>query len=577
MPMTLKNFSLRTKLVIVLSLLVSSLATLLLVTLPPRLERQVRRLVEERALLGAQVLAASVASACEFELPDKAVERLSELARAPGVRFARIYDNAGARFAGWQDERHELVASGGEAFLKREGPAISLAGDDLLVWVPIAGLLGRAGTLVLGVSLDILKHERRAATETVVLTAGLLLVFGLGAATALGGLLVRPLRELTSLAKRVADGEPIPSSMIELARRDEIGVMSAALRRMLEKLRELHERVEQRAAAVADTNQRLQASLEQLRVAQEALLHSTRLASVGEMAGRTAHEVLNPMSAVHGRVTKLAHIEREVIAADLDVFGAVIDGWRDAYRSGGSAALMRSLEEVVEDGRGGSTTLLTQDLENLAAFRDLMQARSAERRQGFDFLLREVGRVTRIIDGMRGIARQNATPVLCELNDVIRESCEVVSDGLAKRNITLLEHLDAPATLYLDRYELVQVLTNVLRNGMQAIEEKSGRSGGSIAVATSADQRDVFVRLIDSGVGISPANLGRLFESNFTTRGAQDGTGFGLSLSRRLARGFGGDLEIEESEPGRGTTVLLRLPRADTSKHERKAEVSHAG
>ncbi|MFQ5499403.1 MAG: sensor histidine kinase [Candidatus Zixiibacteriota bacterium] len=102
--------------------------------------------------------------------------------------------------------------------------------------------------------------------------------------------------------------------------------------------------------------------------------------------------------------------------------------------------------------------------------------------------------------------------------------------------------------------QLNQVFMNILVNGAQAIDGK-----GNITIRTSRRGEQVVVEFIDSGKGISPEHLHKLFDPGFTTKGVGVGTGLGLSIVHQIVRGHGGELQVE-SEPGKGATFRIVLP-----------------
>jgi signal transduction histidine kinase len=106
-----------------------------------------------------------------------------------------------------------------------------------------------------------------------------------------------------------------------------------------------------------------------------------------------------------------------------------------------------------------------------------------------------------------------------------------------------------------DAGALNQVFLNILKNAAEAIEGE----GGAIQVTVSEEEGQVLVRVRDPGPGMEAAVKERLFEPFFTTKAAGEGTGLGLSMSRRIVERHGGSIEIA-SEPGEGTCVTVRLP-----------------
>jgi signal transduction histidine kinase len=106
--------------------------------------------------------------------------------------------------------------------------------------------------------------------------------------------------------------------------------------------------------------------------------------------------------------------------------------------------------------------------------------------------------------------------------------------------------------IYADPHLMVQVLGNLAVNAYQAMP-----NGGKFTLSASAEGAMVVIAMRDTGVGIPPGNMGRLFEPLFTTK--INGIGLGLAVSRKLAEANGGRIEVQ-SEPGKGSTFRLYLP-----------------
>jgi signal transduction histidine kinase len=124
----------------------------------------------------------------------------------------------------------------------------------------------------------------------------------------------------------------------------------------------------------------------------------------------------------------------------------------------------------------------------------------------------------------------------------------------------LTTHYPDPLIVMANEGQLGQVFLNLLTNAAQAIPE-GHVDAHEIRVGTTVDQDKVIVEISDSGAGIPPDLIGRIFEPFFSTKPVGKGTGLGLSISHSIVTAFGGQIAVS-SEAGRGTTFRVLLPAA---------------
>jgi signal transduction histidine kinase len=143
-----------------------------------------------------------------------------------------------------------------------------------------------------------------------------------------------------------------------------------------------------------------------------------------------------------------------------------------------------------------------------------------------------------------------------KLSSLFEEILPLVEPDAKKNNVRVM--VDCPFALPSvngDASMLRQAFLNLAINACQAMPH-----GGTLRiVGTPAPRGRVEVRFEDTGVGIAPEHLGKIFDLYFTTK--DHGTGIGLSMVYRIVQLHDGDVEVQ-STPGRGTTFRLRLPRA---------------
>jgi signal transduction histidine kinase len=171
-----------------------------------------------------------------------------------------------------------------------------------------------------------------------------------------------------------------------------------------------------------------------------------------------------------------------------------------------------------------------------------------------------------LINGVLNYARVEAGAVLYDLREVdlddVLGTCEALTAPQMRAKALAFDRGACAGGLRVraDREKLEQVLLNLLSNAIKFTEP-----AGQVAVSCEAAGDRVLLRVRDTGIGIAPDELARVFEAfvqvdaRFTR--TQEGTGLGLAISRDLARGMGGDLTAE-SRPGVGSTFTLALPRA---------------
>ena len=141
----------------------------------------------------------------------------------------------------------------------------------------------------------------------------------------------------------------------------------------------------------------------------------------------------------------------------------------------------------------------------------------------------------------------------CDVNAILKEAVALfVTEGATQFETGLRA---APPHVLADREELRRAFINIIRNGIQAMN-----NSGRMLITTSNDRKHVIVSFRDFGVGISPEMRQRLFQPNFSTK--TDGMGLGLAIVKRTIDDLSGKIEVE-SEVGKGTLMTIRLPRAE--------------
>src|SRR5581483_3658311 len=258
--------------------------------------------------------------------------------------------------------------------------------------------------------------------------------------------------------------------------------------------------LKQRSADLLEANTKLRASMAMLQQTQE-FARSNRIMLMGEMTASISHEINQPLTGI--------------------VLNA---GTALRYLNAG-----------------------TPDLNSV--------------RHYIELVLRDGKRATETIDRVRGLARRSPPDkVWIDLNEAILEVVALAQTQLDRQSVGL--HLSLSENLPLikgERIQLQQVLLNLIVNASEAMQEIDA-GNRELTIASGSDGDRAFVEVRDAGPGLQPEHAGRLFESFYTTK--PEGMGMGLSISRLIVEGHGGELSVRTNEP-RGAIFRFTLPLGD--------------
>ena len=266
---------------------------------------------------------------------------------------------------------------------------------------------------------------------------------------------------------------------------------------------------------------RRKAELERI---QAQLVHSEKMASLGQLAAGIAHELNNPAGFILSNMASLLEYMHEL--------RRILSSAHDA--SAGTADTASPTVVTPDDYER-----LLSDLESIAA----------DSYSGGE-------RIKDIVQNLRLFSRLDEAELKhVDLHEGIESTIRLLSQYYSSPAITLRREYGLVPPIDCYAGQLNQVWMNLLVNAAQAI----GNRGGEVRINTSFDGERAFVRISDTGEGIQPEHLNRIFDPFFTTKPVGEGTGLGLSISHGIIVRHGGTLSVESS-PGQGATFSVNLP-----------------
>jgi PAS domain S-box-containing protein len=154
-----------------------------------------------------------------------------------------------------------------------------------------------------------------------------------------------------------------------------------------------------------------------------------------------------------------------------------------------------------------------------------------------------------------------------DLNKILDDTLQLLEPQLRKSRVEVIKkYLEKPPKIYGNAGKLQQVFTNLVLNARDAMFD-----GGTITLTTDLiDDEAVVIEVTDTGIGIEPENLSKIYDPFFTTKGVGSGTGLGLAVSYGIVQEHSGTIEVE-SEVGNGTTFRLEFPVAEKRQQQQRA------
>jgi signal transduction histidine kinase len=267
--------------------------------------------------------------------------------------------------------------------------------------------------------------------------------------------------------------------------------------------------------------------------AQQQLAQAEKMASLGQMVAGVAHQLNTPLAFSQSNVQ------------------LVQDG---LVRLAPAADVARAMARVVERTQGDLATI------NVAQARaGLSQLKAADvdvgvLRQMLGDVEEGLRQMTELVTHLRDFTRLDlAKTVNADLNKSLH-TVVYIARSVISNKIEVKEEFGKLPPVECNPSQLNQVFLNLINNAAQAID-----GVGTVAIRSTVDGDWVKVEVADTGSGIPPEVLPKIFDLYFTTKPAGEGTGLGLSIARDVVRQHGGDISVA-STVGKGTTFTVKLP-----------------
>ncbi len=383
----------------------------------------------------------------------------------------------------------------------------------------------RWGTLKFAVSLEDLHNELKATILSVIVVTLFLLLGGLGIILMLSRRFIRPITVLARTMEQ-AGGDMLNVKVL-IKGGDEIALLGKSFNEMIERIREsnlklkqTHDELIQFISTIERTGgdaldvkvdirgcdeisllcesfnemiERIRKSNLELKQTNEKLLQSKKLASIGILASGVAHEINSPLGGMFNCVQML-----EQMGEDIE--------------------FRKKHLKLIKDGLGS--------IENTVG-KLLWMSR-----------------------------KDKINPDFIKIKKLLQDVYGFIEYKMKNNNITYKENVDDDVFVYMDHYDLQQVLINLMNNAVQSME-----NGGSLGVRAYRKGSKVMIEVSDSGAGIEEESINKIFDPFYTTKKPGEGTGLGLWLTYDIVNNYNGEISVK-SKKGEGSTFSIEFEGA---------------
>jgi two-component system, NtrC family, sensor kinase len=271
------------------------------------------------------------------------------------------------------------------------------------------------------------------------------------------------------------------------------------------------------------------ALIKKLQTAQEQLLQSEKMASVGQLAAGIAHEINNPVGFINSNMGALRNY--------LGTLFGMFDQYAEVFQQHPPPPVIAQKLKGIE--QKGDLAFLKEDIDDLL-------------RESMDGLKR----VKDIVQSLKDFSHVGETNWQeADLHQGLDSTLNIVNNEIKYKVKVIKEYGELPHIKCIIS-QLNQVFLNLFVNASHAIKDS-----GTMTISTGHDPKHdaVWIKVTDTGSGIAPEHLTRIFEPFFTTKPIGSGTGLGLSLTYGIIKKHRGCIDVK-SEVGKGTSFILHLP-----------------
>ena len=537
----IENISIKKKIVVLAMVAVFAALTLSSTAFVVNYVRQLDSQMIRQISVLADVLGSNVSAALTFDDAKTAAELLSSLRAQPMITAAVLFDENDAVFASYPagDVPTDLMKPSQQA-------GHEFIGSNLQITTRVTQHGEKLGTICIRGNTNVIRQQLIGYVVIVCIVMLVSLTAAYLLASQLQGVVSKPILALAHTAQQISQNSDY-SIRVHKTGNDELGILYDEFNRMLAQVesskRDLQEahgkleaRVEKRTEELSEANHELSKEVAERRRAEKELervhgelVAAARRAGMAEIATGVLHNVGNVLNSVNVSAEMLANCLRRSKRGDLGRIVAMLD--EHALDLG---------DFLTKDEKGRQIPNFLKVLaEHLRAEEQTMVDESLS-------LTQNVGHIKTIVSTQQSYAGISGMVEPIELDALLDDALRLESASFERHHIQVVRKYAQLPTILLDKQRLLQIVVNLVKNAKEALSEPQ-ECERVLTVETKANIDRVIIEVSDTGMGIKPDDMTRIFSHGFTTKSS--GHGFGLHRCANAATEIDGSLTARSDGP----------------------------
>ncbi|KAA3614046.1 MAG: HAMP domain-containing protein [Calditrichaeota bacterium] len=534
-------FTVKAKLALLISVLIGLIALFIYLYFPANLQKFVLHQFQAKAHSISAMSAFNLSSALYFDDLETINETFASAKQNRDLVYIIVVDDSGKVIAS-----HNLKGAPKARNHVTENQNLqSLESAVYSTKTPILINNQQIGTLYMGISLEQIIAHVEESKRTIFFVSLAVFLIGILAVFGISNYITIPMIRMVKTVQLISDGDL--SQRAQVTTRDEVGCLADNFNKMVEnlentqgELKEANDRSENRAEQLQEEMKERQKAEQEREAMHKELNEVARRAGMADVATSVLHNVGNVLNTVNTSISVIGEtLERSKITGFFKATDLLKENIGDIEGF------------ILRNPKGKKLLEYYLKLEESLQNEQVILNKNIEKLEG------KVSLINDVITAQQTYSNEGLYSEKLALSEVIDNAMKIQKNSMLQHKINLHKFYKTTPEIKVQKIKLVHILMNLYKNSKEAMFETDPIKR-LFRIEVDNDVQYAWIRISDSGPGISEENLGKIFSYGFTTK--ENGHGFGLHSCANYMTEMGGKMWAEPNRDGAGATFVLQFP-----------------